>query len=204
MSVVLLVIDRGGLFATSCEWSTTFYEPIFCARFAPDFLNVKKTHKTAEPRSSYEIPENQARPIPGEQERPILDGESGAFIARLKEVIGEESVLSFSKRCGVKEATLRSYINDGRAVPVLKAAAISAAGGVLVDWLATGRPPKTRADLKASQEGAGELNLNRLLLALMMTEDAAAAVVEPFSAERRAVLTLAFYKRLTGDRHEPK
>lgn len=111
-------------------------------------------HKTSESRASYGPLENRARPDQDEGKRPILSPESGAFAARLLDVIGGESVSSFSRRCGIKESVIRSYINDGRAPSVFTAAVIADAGGVLVDWLASGRGPKTRADLKALQEAA--------------------------------------------------
>lgn len=95
--------------------------------------------------------ENRAAPDSGDLARPILGNESGALVHRMKEVIGDESVSSFSRRCGVSEAVLRSYLNDGRAPSIDKAVAIAQAGGVTVDWLATGRPPRTRADLAAQQ-----------------------------------------------------
>lgn len=93
--------------------------------------------------------ENPAAPDSGDLSRPILGNESGALVQRMKEVIGDESVSSFSRRCGVSEAVLRSYLNDGRTPSIDKAAAIAQAGGVTVDWLATGRPPRTRAELAA-------------------------------------------------------
>lgn len=34
------------------------------------------------------------------------------FPARLKEAIGDESVRSFSRRCGLSEATLRDYLGE--------------------------------------------------------------------------------------------
>lgn len=93
--------------------------------------------------------QNRAAPDSGISSRPILSNESGVLVQRMKEMIGDESVSSFSRKCGVSEAVLRSYLNDGRTPSIDKATAIAEAGGVTLDWLATGRPPRTRAELAA-------------------------------------------------------
>lgn len=73
--------------------------------------------------------------------------ESDAFVSRLKVVIGEESVSSFSRKCGVGESTLRNVLTGAfpRADILV---AIANAGAVTVDWLATGRLPKNRSDVR--------------------------------------------------------
>lgn len=93
--------------------------------------------------------ENRAAPDSRSDVRPILKVESGDFVTRLNDVLGTESVSSFSRRCGFKtEGKLRSYLN-GSLPSIEAAAAIADAGGVTVDWLATGRLPKTRAEYRA-------------------------------------------------------
>lgn len=155
---------------------------------------------------------NRARELAPDSVRPIRSEESGALIARIEEVIGEEPVASFARRCGLKESVIRSYINDGRAPPILNALAIANTGGVLVDWLATGRPPKTRAEQAALAHRAAEeraayslppLDRARLHLALVMAEDAARLITEPVTPERRADLVLAFYDRLGANNDKP-
>lgn len=74
--------------------------------------------------------------------------ESDQLVGRLREILGEESVSSFSRRCAVPESTLRNIL-DGALPRADILVAIADAGGVTVDWLATGRPPKTRAELRA-------------------------------------------------------
>lgn len=157
---------------------------------------------------------NRAGSAPPDSARPILSQESGAFISRLREIIADESVSSFARRCGIKEAVIRSYINDGRTPPISNAAALAEAGGVTVDWLATGRGFKTRAELRAAQAAAeappparepapaqypappaAPIDPARLRLALLMAEDAAAHIPEA-TPERRADLILTFYQRL--------
>lgn len=78
-----------------------------------------------------------------------------AFIARLRDAIGDEPVASFARRCDLPEATLRSYTNGNK--PVYdKLSRIADAAGVTVDWLATGRGVKRRADLTRESETAVE------------------------------------------------
>lgn len=63
------------------------------------------------------------------------------FADRLKLLIGDKSLAAFSKKCGVKEGSIRQYL--GGSVPGLdKVIAIAEAEGVSVDWLATGKGAK--------------------------------------------------------------
>lgn len=143
--------------------------------------------------------------------RPILIEESDGFVMRLKEIIGDESVLSFSRRCRIGESVIRGYLTLGKRPRLDHLVALADAGGVLVDWLATGRPPRTRAELKALIEQtersqasvatdslrAGAIDPDRLRLAITMAEDAAALIPEPLTPERRADLIMTFYERLS-------
>lgn len=81
---------------------------------------------------------------------------------------------------------------------------IADAGGVTVDWLATGRPPKFRAELRALFEAAERAKLSldpeRLRLAIALAEDAASTTGQALSSERKADLAMTFYHRLSkGD-----
>lgn len=74
----------------------------------------------------------------------------------------------------------------------------------MVDWLATGRPPKTRAELRALTEAAERskvsLDPERLRLAIALAEDAASATGQALPSERKADLAMTFYIRLSrGD-----
>lgn len=95
--------------------------------------------------------------------RPILDVESDAFARRLKEVVGDKKVVWFAKECRLPESNIRSYLN-GKFPSIDKAAAIAEASGVTLDWLASGRQPKTRAELKAAAgpQDAGRLDTYRI------------------------------------------
>ncbi|MFN4325199.1 MAG: hypothetical protein ACK4FP_04865 [Azonexus sp.] len=85
--------------------------------------------------------------------RPIRNPETDAFVTRLKEVIGGRKIVWFAKECGLPESNIRTYL-AGRLPSIDKAAAIAAAGGVTVDWLATGKGPKTRAEARALEAAA--------------------------------------------------
>lgn len=143
---------------------------------------------------------------------PILRKESEAFVARLNEIIGGESVSSFGRRCGVSEGTIRNLLLKGAWPRTDNLIAFANAGGVLVDWLATGRPPKTRAEQAAlglsAAQGRAVYNREavdraRLRLALVMADDAVRLVTEPVTPERRADLALAFYDRLEANNDQP-
>jgi transcriptional regulator with XRE-family HTH domain len=86
----------------------------------------------------------------GNDRQSIPAIESGALAARLKVLIRPGSVASFAKRCGLAESVLRAYISDGRTPSLDKALAIAAAGGVTLDWLATGRGRRVTAQVSAA------------------------------------------------------
>ena len=64
------------------------------------------------------------------------------FPTRLREIIGGESVRSFSRRCGVSETTIRGYL-EGKNMPTIeKIIMIVETGGAKeasIEWLATGK-----------------------------------------------------------------
>jgi len=73
---------------------------------------------------------NPLRIIPSEQIIP--------FKQRLKDIIGQESVRSFGRRCGLAEKTLRNYM-AGKQYPTLdRLALIAETSGKSISWLATG------------------------------------------------------------------
>lgn len=126
--------------------------------------------------------------------RPILSVESDAFAQRLKEVIGERKIVWFAKECGLPESNIRSYLS-GKFPGIDKAAAMAEAGGVTLDWLATGRLPKTRAELRAVSGTASEpvRDLTRLQLAIATVEEGLAATRRVMAPEKKAQLVLAVY-----------
>ena len=117
---------------------------------------MKKTLKSAEPRVQYGKATNRTSMSAAATAGPILGGESDQVAKRIREIVGEEPQRAFARRCGISEGSLRDYMRDENPkVPGLTAAAaIADAGGYMVDWLATGRLPKTRAELRAMQDAA--------------------------------------------------
>lgn len=81
--------------------------------------------------------------------RRIPGLESDAFVARVKEIIGDRKLTWFASQCGVGESTLRNILAGAwPRTDIL--CALAETGNVTLDWLATGRPPKSRAELRAS------------------------------------------------------
>lgn len=65
--------------------------------------------------------------------------------SRIKDLIGNETVSSFARRCGISESLLRRYIS-GSTPGSDKAILIAQAAGVTLDWLATGEGTKGKID----------------------------------------------------------
>jgi len=67
------------------------------------------------------------------------DGKDGAFIGRLRELASKVgSANALAKAAGISQSGIQRYLNGGE--PSRKAlVAIATAGGVSIDWLATGR-----------------------------------------------------------------
>lgn len=99
---------------------------------------------------------------------PIPPKESELFKDRLKEVIGENTIVGFAKLCGFSDSLMGSYLRGEKRPGLDYLVAIADAGGVTVDWLATGRLPKIRAELRdlvgkaAVKPPAGRINVEAL------------------------------------------
>ena len=75
----------------------------------------------------------------GTRDRSSIDEQTEGFRIRLKQLVGEESIRSFSRKSGVSEGTIRSYM-EGRNMPTLeKIILLADAGGKSVEWLTTGK-----------------------------------------------------------------
>ncbi len=70
---------------------------------------------------------------------------------RIRDAIGDEPVAAFARRCGFGESLLRKYL-QGSEPSATNLAKIADAAGVTVDWLATGRGPRSRAELLKTEE----------------------------------------------------
>ncbi len=76
--------------------------------------------------------------IPKNPEGIILTEQIIPFKIRLKAVIGDESIRSFSQRCSVSDTTIRDYLR-GNSYPTLdRLCSISQASNADLAWLATG------------------------------------------------------------------
>lgn len=83
---------------------------------------------------------------------PITDDEFGHFVARIAMLVGEGSVRSFAHKAGLSPGTMHNILNGG--FPRLdNLVAIANAGGVTLEWLATGRGSMTYFDANYSHEG---------------------------------------------------
>lgn len=78
------------------------------------------------------------------------------FPARLRECIGDEPVASFARRCGFSEGLIRAYLKDDKRPGMDKLVRMADAAGVTVDWLATGRGPRTRAEAREAAQNQGD------------------------------------------------
>ena len=85
---------------------------------------------------------------------------------RLLELIGEASIASFSRSTGVPESSLRSYLTRGIKPGMDHSVSIAEAMGVTVDWLATGRPPRLRAELVEAMKGVDKVRLQTAIAAV--------------------------------------
>jgi hypothetical protein len=108
----------------------------------------------AESRTSKGICKNPTASDSSPTPRRIPPCESDALSERIKEVIGDKKLVWFASECDVGESTLRNILQG--AMPRTDIlVAIAEAGGVTVDWLATGRGPKTRVEWRqATAPGA--------------------------------------------------
>ena len=81
---------------------------------------------------------------------------------RLRDVIGDEPVSSFARRCGIGESLVRKYLR-GAQPNARNLVLLADTAGVTLDWLAAGRmprvkqPPRTEEDLPYDQEEGDEI-----------------------------------------------
>jgi transcriptional regulator with XRE-family HTH domain len=102
-------------------------------------------------------------------------------VSRFQSLLDGDSLAAFSRRCGVPESGLRSYLKRGVKPGMDHLVAIADTAGVTVDWLATGRGPKLRRDLVAALKAAEQappgaeppesLDLERLRTAVKAVEE---------------------------------
>jgi len=107
-----------------------------------------------ETRVNTETSGNPTKSDSGSQKSRILGNESDLFVARLKEVIGDQKLTRFAAACGVGESTLRNILSGAwpRTDLLIR---IAETAGVTLDWLATGHEPRTRAELRKALAARG-------------------------------------------------
>ncbi|MBA4252200.1 MAG: hypothetical protein C0442_10835, partial [Chlorobiaceae bacterium] len=86
---------------------------------------------------------------------------SDSIASRLNQMIGEESVSSFSKRCGISESLIRKYLN-GSQPSAQNLVLISKATGCTIDWLAAGTPPTFRSDFTSGNIENNEVDSDEI------------------------------------------
>lgn len=97
--------------------------------------------------------ENRNGSDSGSMPVPIPSGESELFACRVRDAIGDETLRSFARRCGFSDGLLGSYLRGQKRPGLDHLVAIADASGVTVDWLATGRLPRTRREIRQETEG---------------------------------------------------
>ena len=118
-------------------------------------MTIKPYESGESPKRNGSDSKGAAVPIPGK--------ESEQFKDRLRETIGERTLVRFAQECGFSDSLLGAYLRGSKLPGLENLVAMANTGGVTVDWLATGRPPRTRGELavlsalalhKASTKGA--------------------------------------------------
>lgn len=84
--------------------------------------------------------------------RPIPCNESDGLGKRIDEIIGAESKRAFARRCGFSDGLLNAYIKEQKTPGLAHFRAMAEAGGVTLDWLATGKGIKYSRDLREQLE----------------------------------------------------
>lgn len=132
------------------------------------------------------------------------------FPTRLKKLIGERSVRSFSRDCGISETVLRKYLRGDSEPTRSRLLSLARTGHASVEWLATGEGPMTPADPKEWSEavrdhGSGTAGLDFDLLhgVLQALEEVMAATKPNLSTEKRAQIIVAVYDLYAGAGHAP-
>lgn len=127
--------------------------------------------------------------------------ESDALSKRVLELIGGDSLLSFSRRCGVNEGTLRNIIKSGAQPRTDHLIAIADAANVSIEWLAAGRGPKQRG---AAQPPAPAVQLDTRILTRAVTavQEGLAGIKRPLPPDKHAALIMAAYELILEDEQQ--
>lgn len=98
----------------------------------------------------------------GERQQPSSDAEvERGFGDRLRRAIGDRSILSFAKECGISDSLVRKYL-AGSLPGLDKAVAMARVGGVSLSWLATGEGSPDQTPSAATGLGRPDIDLDAL------------------------------------------
>lgn len=124
----------------------------------------------------------------------VGESELEPFVARVKGLIGSRSVREFARIAGVPEATLRATLNGSEpSRPLL--IALARAGGVTIDWLATG------IEMPAARPGS-EFDRELMRAIIEGMEEGLAASGEAPRPASKAQFVLGIYDLLHGKQIE--
>lgn len=110
---------------------------------------------------------------------------------RILELIGLDSGASFSRLTGIAESSLRAYLTKGTKPGMEHLVAMAQARGVTIDWLATGREPKLRADLVEALKGVDK---DRLQVAIAAVTEGVSKSGKLVAIDKQAELIGAAYE----------
>lgn len=128
-------------------------------------------------QSDAKRPNHGQRPFPSD-EKDVRD--------RILELIGLDSGAAFSRLTGIPESSLRSYLTKGTKPGMEHLVAMAQAKGVTIDWLATGREPRLRADIEGIDNA-------RLQVAVSAVEEGLQKARKQVPPDRHAELICAAY-----------
>lgn len=148
---------------------------------------------------------NEYEPSRRELSKVRIPKQESELAQRLRETIGDETVVAFGRRCGLVESTLRKYFS-GTLPNSENLVAIADAGNVNIEWLAAGRGPKQRGAALAAVPAAAPapaepLNLDQLTVAISAVEEGLEAIERHLPPAKHAQLIISAYGML-GELHQ--
>lgn len=140
---------------------------------------------------------DESQLIDRESSKVAIREDESQLTERVRESIGDESIASFSRRCGIGDSTLRKYI-DGALPNSLNLVAMADTANVNIEWLAAGRGPKRRGSVIQSvpPSAAPPLDLERLEMAIETVQEAISLTGRQFTPDKHAKIISIAYQLL--------